>query len=195
VTVTDDFPELVPATGHLPTTGRGSMPFALLHGEALVAVAAWAAGEAGVELLDFDATWAQVQETGRPLVLHDPLCPMTPVPFITEAVRRAVEGDAVVVAVHPVTDTVKSVEVGPDGPVVGATLDRESLWAVTSPVVLSVPVVAALEDWPDVDDFGALVSALRSRFPVTFVQAPPLARRVEDESAIRLLEAYADEQA
>lgn len=192
--MTDDFPELVPATGHLPTTGRGSMPFALLHGEALVAVAAWAAGEAGVELLDFDATWAQVQETGRPLVLHDPLCPMTPVPFITEAVRRAVEGDAVVVAVHPVTDTVKSVEVGPDGPVVGATLDRESLWAVTSPVVLPVAVVAALADWPDVDDFGALVSALRSRFPVTFVQAPPLARRVEDESAIRLLEAYADEQ-
>jgi 2-C-methyl-D-erythritol 4-phosphate cytidylyltransferase len=171
------------------------MPFALLHGEALVAVAAWAAGEAGVELLDFDATWAQVQETARPLVLHDPLCPMTPVPFITETVRRAVEGDAVVVAVHPVTDTVKSVEVGPDGPVVGATLDRESLWAVTSPVVLSVSVVAALDDWPDVDDFGALVSALRSRFPVTFVQAPPLARRVEDESAIRLLEAYADEQA
>ena len=193
--MTDDFPELVPATGHLPTTGRGSMPFALLHGEALVAVAAWAAGEAGVELLDFDATWAQVQEAGRPLVLHDPLCPMTPVPFITEAVRRAVEGDAVVVAVHPVTDTVKSVEVGPDGPVVGATLDRESLWAVTSPVVLPVAVVAALADWPDVDDFGALVSALRSRFPVTFVQAPPLARRVEDESAIRLLEAYADEQA
>ncbi len=174
---------------------RGSLPYRLIHGEALVAAAAWAMGEAGVDLVDVTVPWHVVAELGRPLVLHDPLCPMTPVPFITEAVRRAVEGDAVVVAVHPVTDTVKSVEVGPDGPVVGATLDRESLWAVTSPVVLSVPVVAALEDWPDVDDFGALVSALRSRFPVTFVQAPPLARRVEDESAIRLLEAYADEQA
>jgi 2-C-methyl-D-erythritol 4-phosphate cytidylyltransferase len=194
VTATDEFPDLVPATGHLPTTGRGSMPFALLHGEALVAVAAWAAGEAGVDLLDFDATWSQVQAVERPLVLHDPLCPMTPVTFISETVRRAVDADAVVVAVHPVTDTVKSVEVGPEGAVVGATVDRESLWAVTSPVVLPASVVAALEDWPDVDDFGALVSALRDRFPVTFVEAPPLARRVEDESAIRLLEAYADEQ-
>jgi 2-C-methyl-D-erythritol 4-phosphate cytidylyltransferase len=193
VTATDDFPELVSATGCLPTTGRGSMPFALLHGEALVAVAAWAAGEAGVELLDFDAAWSQVQAADRPLVLHDPLCPMTPVPFISETVRRAVDDDAVVVAVHPVTDTVKSVEVGPEGPVVGATVDRDSLWAVTSPVVLPASVVAALEDWPDVDDFGALVSTLRDRFAVTFVEAPLLARRVEDESAVRLLEAYADE--
>ena len=43
--------------GLVPVEGRGSLPFALLHGESLVAVASWAVGEAGVDLLDFTASW------------------------------------------------------------------------------------------------------------------------------------------
>ena len=58
--------------------GRGSLPFALLHGEALVACAAWAMGEAGVQLLDLGTPWADVVESGAPLVRNDAMCPMTP---------------------------------------------------------------------------------------------------------------------
>lgn len=179
-----------PAVGQIPTTGRGSMPFALVHGESLVAVAAWAAGEAGVDLLDFTVAWTDVQALGLPFVIHDPLCPMTPVVFLREAVLRAVEGDTVVVGVHPVTDTTKTVRAG----VVGETVDRAALWSVTSPVVLPASAVAALSDWPDGDDFAVLVTALRERFPLDFLEAPALGRRVEDESAVVLLEAFADEQ-
>ena len=47
------------ALGVVPVDGRGSMPFAMLHHESLVAVASWAMGEAGVELLDFTVGWAR----------------------------------------------------------------------------------------------------------------------------------------
>jgi 2-C-methyl-D-erythritol 4-phosphate cytidylyltransferase len=93
----------------------------------------------------------------------------------------------VVVGVQPVTDTIKSVHAG----VVGETVDREGLWTVTSPVVLPPDVVAELDDWPDADDFTQLVGWLRERFEVRFLEAPALGRRVEDESAVALLEALA----
>lgn len=179
------------AVGLVPTTGRGSMPFALLHGESLVAVASWALGEAGVDLLDFDLTWHDVQVLERPLVVHDPLCPMTPVGFLRAAVAEAAEHDTVVVGVHPVTDTVKAVHDGR----VGGTVDRDGFWAVASPVVLPASLVAALDAWPDTDDLTTLVARLRETTAVRFLEAPALGRRVEDESAVVLLEAYADEQA
>ena len=74
---------------------------------------------------------------------------------------------------------------------VGGTVDRDGLWAVTSPVVLPADVVAELDAWPDADDFTALVSWLRQRFEVRFLEAPALGRRVEDESSVALLEALA----
>ena len=181
----------LPPLGHVVVEGRGSLPFALLHGESLVAIASWALSEAGAELLDFNATWRSVQVLERPLVIHDALCPLTPVGFLREAADQAIRSGAVVVGVRPVTDTVKSAS---EEGVVGETVDRERLWAVTSPVVLPEAVVAALEDWPGTDDLAALVESLRDRFPVTFLEAPPLGRRVEDESAVRLLEAF-DEDA
>lgn len=174
--------------GVVPVEGRGSLPFALLHGESLVAVASWALGEAEVELLDFDATWEAVQERGAMLVLHDPLCPATPVPFLREALAVAADRHAVVVGVRPVTDTVKEV----DGDVVGATRDREDLVSVASPVVLPAGVVAELDHWPPLADLAALVGTLRQRFPVTFLDAPAHARRVLDESDLRMLEALAE---
>lgn len=177
--------ELDDAVGVVPTDGRGSLPFALLHNESLVAIAAWAVGEAGVELLDFTTPWSAVVDRELPLVVHDPLCPGTPVEFLRAAVAEAISSGAVVAGVRPVTDTVK--ELG-DG-AVGATVDRSALVAVASPLVLPVGVVTALDDWPDLDDLPALVDRLRNRFPVSFLEAPPEARRIADESDVRLLEA------
>jgi len=176
-----------PAMGQVPTTGRGSMPFAMLDGEPLVALASFALEDSGVELVDFHVDLADVRDQHRPLVIHDPLCPLTPIAFLREALATAVAEDVVVVGVQPVTDTIKTVEAG----VVGGTVDREGLWAVTSPVVLPADVVAELDAWPDADDFTALVSWLRQRFEVRFLEAPVLGRRVEDESSVALLEALA----
>jgi 2-C-methyl-D-erythritol 4-phosphate cytidylyltransferase len=187
--------ELDEAVGVVPTDGRGSLPFALLHNEALVAVASWALGEAGVELLDFTAPWSEVVARGLPLVVHDPLCPGTPVTFLAATVAEAAASGAVVVGVRPVTDTVKHLDGGDgdggtgDGGTVGETVDRSALVAVASPVVLPAAVVSALDDWPDLDDVPALVDRLRREYPVSFLEAPAQARRVADESDVRLLEA------
>lgn len=163
---------------------RGSLPFALIHGEALVACATWALDEAGVTALDLTVPWAAVTEAGEPYVLHDPLCPMTPASFIAGCVETAVERDAVVVAVRPVTDTVKTVADG----LVGDTLDRDNLIEVASPIVLPASVVEHLEQQPG-GDFAALAAALAGRYPVITLTAPPEARRVADLDDVRVLEA------
>jgi 2-C-methyl-D-erythritol 4-phosphate cytidylyltransferase len=172
------------AVGIVPVEGRGSLPFSLLDGESLVAVASWALEDAGVQLLDFTAAWTDVQARNATLVLHDPLCPGTPAEFLTLAVDTAMDG-AVVVGVRPVTDTVKTVD---DGGVLGDTVDREGIVAVASPVVLPAMVVASLDEQPMLDDFAELVAWLRERHVVTLLEAPPQARRVADESDLRLVE-------
>ena len=170
--------------GLVPVEGRGSMPFALIHGDSLVAVASWTLGEAGVELLDFTVSWAEVQERETPLVIHDPLCPGTPVAFLAEAVRTALETGTVVAGARPVTDTVKTAE----GDVLGDTVDRSGLLAVNSPVVLPASVVAGLPALPPTDDLAELVATLRADHEVRFLEAPPSGRRVSDESDLRLVE-------
>lgn len=176
--------EATPALGTVLADGRGSLPFALIHGEALVACAAWALGEAGVLPIDDAIAWSAVVATGEPLVVHDPLCPMTPPEFVAACVRRAVEDDSVVVGVRPVTDTVKVVADG----LVGETVDRDSLVSIAAPVVLPASVVAALDGLPS-HDLVELVAALRRDHPVELVEAPPAARRVGSEDDVRLLEA------
>ncbi len=174
--------------GIVPVDARGSMPFALLHGESLVAVASWAMGDAGIDLLDFDTSWADVQARDAALVVHDPLCPGTPASFIAEAVRVAAERDVVVAGVRPVTDTVKTT----DGEVLGDSVDRAGLLAVSSPVVIPASVVEALPEPPPAaafDDLADLVAWLRESHEVQFVEAPPAGRRVLDESDLRLVEA------
>jgi 2-C-methyl-D-erythritol 4-phosphate cytidylyltransferase len=165
-------------------TGRGSLPFALVHGEALVAAAAWALGEAGVTLVDVGTEWEAVQASGTPFVLHDALCPLTPPGFLAACVVHAEESAAVTVGIRPVTDTVKQLTEGR----VGDTVDRAGLVQVVSPVVLPAPVVAALDGVPT-SDFAELVSWLAERFPVETVEAPAEARRVNDEDDLRVLEA------
>jgi 2-C-methyl-D-erythritol 4-phosphate cytidylyltransferase len=176
--------EATPARGIVLEQDRGHLPFALIHGEALVAAAAWALGEAGVTPVDTGTSWVELVESGEPVVLHDPLCPMTPPDFIAACVARAVEHGCVVVGVRPVTDTVKVVADG----VVGETLDRDRLVAVAAPVVLPATVAADHAGLP-ATDFVTLVAGLRRRYPVELVEAPPAARRVGSEEDVRLLEA------
>ena len=179
-----DVPEPEPALGSVVEQDRGSLPFTLIHGEALVACASWALGDAGVTPVDLGTEWAGLVASGEPFVLHDALCPMTPAAFLAGCVATAVERDVVVVGCRPVTDTVKSVA----GDVVGATVDRSSLVSVASPVVLPPSVVASLDGLPSLD-FATLVAALRERFPVELVEAPPAGRRVASEEDVRVLEA------
>lgn len=178
-----DLDDLQPL-GLLLEEGRGSLPFALIHGEALVACAAWAMGDAGVHPIDSGISWEEIAYTGEPVVLHDPLCPMTPAEFIAACVVRAVTEDAVVVGVRPVTDTVKVVTDG----VVGETVDREGLRTICSPVVLPASVVAALPSLPSLH-FEELVPMLREHFKVELVPAPAEARRVANVEDVSVLEA------
>ncbi|MGZ4476761.1 MAG: 2-C-methyl-D-erythritol 4-phosphate cytidylyltransferase [Nocardioides sp.] len=170
--------------GWVPVESRGSFPFAHVHGESLVAAASWALGEAGIALFDASVSFDQVRRSGRALVLHDPLCPLTPVDFLVEAAARCEETGAVVVGFRPVTDTVKR----SDGDRLGATVDRTGLRAVTSPVVVPAAVLAGL-DGLDTSDFAALVADLATRAEVVRLEAPPLSRRVRDEDDLADLEA------
>jgi 2-C-methyl-D-erythritol 4-phosphate cytidylyltransferase len=184
VTPMEDLPA---ALGTVIEEGRGSLPFALIHGEALVACAAWALGESGVTPVDVGTEWAGMVDSGEPFVLHDSLCPMTPGSFIAHCVERAVERDTVVVGVRPVTDTVKVVADG----VVGETVDRDALLAVASPIVLPARVVAALDSLPSVD-FAELAQALAERFGVEYAEAPAQARRVTSEDDVAVLAALSE---
>lgn len=166
---------------------RGSLPYRLIHGEALVAAAAWAMGEAGVDLVDVTVPWHVVADLGRPVVLHDPLCPMTPPDFIAECVQVAVARDVVTVGVGPVTDTVKQVAGGR----LGSTVDRDGLVMVFSPIVLPARVVAGMGGRP-ATDFVALLADLRSSYDVELVTAPPAARRVASDEDLRILEALTE---
>ena len=181
--VSDEAPE---AVGIVPVDGRGSLPFSLLHNESLVAVASWALGESGVMLLDFTEEWDEVVARGSTLVVHDPLCPGTPVSFLREALAACEEAGACVVGARPVTDTVRSVD---ESGTTGRTVDRSELLAVASPVVIPATVVASLPEAPPLDDLADLVVSLRQHHDVRFLEAPAEARRVADESDVQLLEA------
>ncbi|GAA1927628.1 2-C-methyl-D-erythritol 4-phosphate cytidylyltransferase [Nocardioides hwasunensis] len=179
-----DDDDVVRALGVVVDEGRGTLPYRLVHGESLVACAAWALGEAGVDIVDASVPWAGLVESGSDLVLHDPLCPMTPAAFIATCLRLAREGDRPVVGVRPVTDTVKAVA----GGVVGRTLDRDAMLAVTSPLVVPAAVLSRLPGRP-VPDLARTVSDLAAAgHEVQTVQAPPEGRRVTSSDELRLLE-------
>lgn len=171
------------ALGIVPDEGRGSLPFALIYGEPLISVATFALEAADITVLDPRTDWANVVECDLPLVIHDPLCPLTPVDFIAEAVQLALESDQVVVGVRPVTDTIKQ----DLGDRLGETVDRSKLREVTSPVVLPARVVAELEQMP-AGDFVVIVSNLAG-FGIRECEAPALTRRIRRVEDIGFLEA------
>jgi 2-C-methyl-D-erythritol 4-phosphate cytidylyltransferase len=185
----DDFgDDAVLPLGVVLESDRGSLPFALLHGEALVACAAWAMGEAGVQLMDRGTPWEDVVDSVAPLVWHDALCPMTPPDFLSACVGRALADDVVVVGVLPVTDTVKEILDVAEGPVVGPTFDRDRLVQLVSPIVIPPGILRGLAGWP-ATDFPTAVADLRGVGRVEFVEAPSAARRVSSERDVRALEA------
>ena len=94
----------------------------------------------------------------------------------------------VVVGVLPVTDTVKEIVDDAQGPVVGATVDRDRLVQVVSPIVIPPSILRALPGWPSID-FPTTVADLRKVGRVVFVDAPSTARRVSSEHDVRALEA------
>jgi 2-C-methyl-D-erythritol 4-phosphate cytidylyltransferase len=134
--------------------------------------------------------WERLREADPSggLLVHDALCPLASADFIRGMRRDAADDpEASVLAYRPVTDTVKTVL---DSRIHG-TIDREGLAALVSPAVVAPAVLtAALEadDRPPVDDFARLAAWLRARGRVELVRAPSLARRVDDASAVNLLE-------
>jgi len=175
----------VGAVGLVPARGRGALPFTLLRGETLVTHTTRALSDAGVRVVAEDTSWASLQALGEHVVLMDPLCPLTPARFVAQLV--AAPGTAVVVGVRPVTDTIKQV----DDDWVGATLDRDALATVTSPIVIPSALMGVLEE-PRPDDFSALVTTVREQVDVRLVEAPSIGRRVADDSAVLVLEAVAE---
>ncbi|MGH3350045.1 MAG: 2-C-methyl-D-erythritol 4-phosphate cytidylyltransferase [Nocardioides sp.] len=181
-----------PALGIVAEADRGSLPFALIHGEPLVAAATWSLGESGVTPVDFTMSWEGAVAAEEPLVLHDSLCPLTPPAFIAHCVSTALERKAVVIGVRPVTDTVKTATDEDGVSVLGETLDRSALVSVASPIVLPPAVVAALDEWPS-GDFAEIAGSLARRFPVVTVEAPSIGRRVGSPEDVRLLEALSED--
>jgi 2-C-methyl-D-erythritol 4-phosphate cytidylyltransferase len=116
------------------------------------------------------------------VVVHDPLCPLTPVAWVRDLLDRGREG-AVMVAVLPVVDTLKTTREG----VVTGTVDRTGLHVVSSPIVF--PAQALVDAIPALGNPAALVDRLRSRHDIELVAAPDLARRMDDQSGIELLAA------
>jgi len=156
-----------------------------------VACAAWGLGESGVDLLDGGVSWDEVVESGRDLVLHDALCPMTPPDFIAACLERARASGHPVVGTRPVTDTVKVVSDG----VVGQTLDRDALVAVASPLVVPAAVLASLPGRPASDLARAVADLEAAGHPVEMMQAPPEGRRVSSPDDVRLLAALTQRSA
>ena len=130
----------------------------------------------------------------RALLVHDPLCPLAPVAHLVDVLERARRTDGsytATAAVHPVTDTVKTVHQDDDGLAVAGTVDREALRTVSTPVVVPdrcAALVTGTEGAPE------LVERLREHVDVTLVPAPPLARRVHDASGVQLVLGLRDVQ-
>jgi hypothetical protein len=195
-------------SGVVPLTGRGALPFAHLHERPLYlhALAALVSvvpapvllvddGPDQVRAVDLDelpagtlvltaAAWWAGRRPG-PLLVHDSLCPLTPVSLLASIMTR-VDGNPSrsVAAYRPVTDTVKTAVADR----IEGTIDRERLGIVTSPMALSADVVADRAHPPRIDDLASLVAWVRARAAVDLVKAPSLARRVDDESSVHLLE-------
>ena len=150
-----------------------------------MACAAWALGDSGVDIVDATVEWETLVEAGRDLVLHDALCPMTPATFIVECLERARGTGHPVVGVRPVTDTVKTVAHGR----VGDTLDRETLLAVTSPLVVPAAVLATLARHPVTDLAQAVADLAAAGHRVETLTAPAEGRRVASLDDVRLLDA------
>ncbi len=201
----------------VPLEGRGSLPFVDLHQQPLFLHAVRALldvdavggrvvvtvdprqRDAAVDqlaradlpaLVEEARTWWRSVTSQTELVLHDPLCPLVPASFIAACLREAGAGQGIdrgaLVAFRPVTDTIKTVV---EDHIVD-TLDRDLFGIVASPVVFGHPGSDPVPSGsgPPTEDFAVLAAWLRERGPVLLHKAPSLGRRVDDASAVNLLE-------
>ena len=126
------------------------------------------------------------QAAQQSVLIHDPLCPIVSTSFLNELSARAENGEAVV-AVRRVVDTIKSTADG----AISATVDREAVRVVSSPVAAPAQRILSLGDLDTVlRGHDVLVQALRKTGGVSFVGAPAAGRRVEDMSALDLIAAF-----
>jgi 2-C-methyl-D-erythritol 4-phosphate cytidylyltransferase len=198
----------------LPVVGRGSVPFAVLHKEPLFVHAARAAAACGVargpvvvvvEDGDVDRAEAALAAAkvaaevcadrdwapgAGPVLVHDPLCPLTPPEFLRSVVAEAAGAGPPrpAMAFRPVTDTVKIA----DDVRIRGTVDRDTLAALSSPALLTRDLLerarAAGSGRPPLHDVTALLAWMRRHGEVELVRAPSMARRVDDESAVLVLQ-------
>jgi 2-C-methyl-D-erythritol 4-phosphate cytidylyltransferase len=194
---------------------RGTLPFEALHGEPLYLHGLRALVEAfpveatvtvdadvltrvqtevddvgiGARVVTSKAWWEEL--TTRPahdLLVHDALCPLTTAQFLRDvAVRVAERPGCSYMSFRPVTDTTKTVV---DDQISG-TIDRQGLAALMSPAVVPASVLAAAvsaDQVPPLSDFAELATWLRGLGDLELVRAPSMARRVDDASAVNLLE-------
>ena len=193
--------------GVVPLEGRGDLPLVDLHGEPVFVHAVRALADADgidrvvvttsaahlatvrrmvlrtrahVEVAEGPGWWPGAAAHAR-IVIADPLCPLLPPGFVTQLLA---EGPAAGAQARdpPGTDKGKTVV---EQQIVG-TIDRDALAIVASPVVLPGHLVAG--DTPPVHDFALLAAWLRKRGGLELRKAPSMARRVGDESALRVLE-------
>jgi len=194
---------------------RGTLPFEALHGEPLYFHGLRALVEAfpveatvtvdddhltrvRAEVHDVGIT-ARVVTTGMwweerdllpadDLLVHDALCPLTTAQFLRD-VRERVDGrpGCSFMSFRPVTDTTKTVV---DEQISG-TIDRQGLAALMSPAVVPASLLAGAiktDRMPPLSDFAELATWLRGLGDLELVKAPSMALRVDDASAVNLLE-------
>ena len=198
-------------TGIVSLEGRGDLPFAALHKESLflhcVRTLHQALPVAAEVVVTVDPAQepraradlarhrlhGRVEEAGPwwstcaalegSVVMLDPLCPLVPARFVAALVSRAAEEESrAIAAFRPVTDTIKTVV----DHQIADTINRDDFAIITSPVVVSAGLLGG--DPPPTGDFADLVAWLRRRGGVDLVKAPSMGRRVDDESAVSVLE-------
>jgi hypothetical protein len=136
--------------------------------------------------------WSYLRSApSTPLLVQDPLCPLSPRELV-ESVASLVRGsDTSYVAVRPVTDTVKTAAGGR----ITGTIDRTGLRVVSSPAAIAGCVMEralAEDDEPPLRDVALLVAWLHARGAVETLTAPSLARRIDDATSVDLLECVHD---
>jgi 2-C-methyl-D-erythritol 4-phosphate cytidylyltransferase len=183
----------------VPVARTGSLALAELAGEPLLLRALSAVSAAGLDpvvVTDDLASVRPVLRDAAPLVgiaelaasvgqrgtllVHDPLCPLTPPSMLVSMSAMGADG-AAAVAVLTMTDTVKSTV----GDVVTGTIDRAAVAAVASPFV--GPTELVLRAGGAVLDLPGLVRRLWGLVSIELVTAAAQCARVSEPSELELL--------